>query len=148
MNDRKHLGMRSKILRQIVSCLIALGVLAIVAFFVLKPRVFLYHSKVVSNQNISGEVFESSDGIFIVRLDSGSQLTVQQTPPRVFLLTGSKMAGVCIGHFLVLPASAIGGLDLSRSEGFNRQVPVVKDGMITINDPMSQNGIISFPIEK
>ena len=148
MNGNKSTGDRNRLLRWIFGCLIVLGILVVAMLFVAKPRVFTYHSRLTSSQNIPGKVFGPSDGVFIVRLDSGSQLTLEQDPPRIFLLTDSKNPGFRIWHFLFLPASAIGGVDLSKSEGFNRQVPVIKDGMVIFNDPMNQSGVFSFPLKK
>ena len=129
--------------------LIFLGFLSVVFFIWFSPRVFSFYANVSAiNNDTSGKVFKSSDGIFVVRLDSGTQLTVQQNPPKVFLSPSSKMKGFSIDNFLVLPTSAIGGIDLSQSEGFSRQVPLIKDGMVILKDPMKQNGVFSFPLNK
>jgi hypothetical protein len=134
------------IFRRIAILLIALGIAIILAFLLWKPRVFTYHSKVFSKQNISGCVFKSPDGTFIINLDDGQQLIVQQDLQKVFLRTSSKEAGLRVGKYLFIGASAVNGLDLSKSESFSRQAPVVTNGTILIHDPKSQNGDLFFPI--
>ena len=124
----------------------ALTVVALIGvFFWYRPKVFSFHTEVspISN-NVSGEVFRSSDGIFLVRMISGSQLTVKTNPPRVFLSPRSMRSGFRIGDYLVIPAASVGGIDLSKSEGFDRQVPVIGEGRITLKDPKQQDGAFYF----
>ena len=110
------------------------------------PKIFTFHAKLSSPiPGVSGEVFQSSDGTFFVRIDSGSQLTVRQNPPHAFLFPSSKPTGFRIGRFLILPAHALGGIDLSHNEGFDHIVPTIANGKITLRDPMQQKGLFSFP---
>ena len=147
MYDRTKTNSRNSSLRRTILWFVVIAILAFSTVFFLRFRVFVFHADIVSNQNISGKVFKSSNGIFVVRLDSGSQLTVQQNPPKVFLLAHAKLSGFCVGRFLIIPKSAIDGIDLSQSESFNRQVPIVKDDMITLEDPLKKGGTFSFPLK-
>jgi hypothetical protein len=146
MNSKENVEPQNKIAKRILNGLIVVGVLVVAMFFLFRPHIFIFHANVSSNQNVSGKVFRSSDGFFFVKLDSGSQLTVQESPPKVFLSSSSKRKGLCIGRFLILPASAIGGIDLSKSEGFGQQVPIIKNGIVTMKDPLKQNSSFSFPL--
>jgi hypothetical protein len=110
------------------------------------PKVFSFHAKVSPlNSTVSGDVFKSSAGVFLVRLDSGSQMIVQGNPPKVFLSPSSKRKGFRIGRYLILSVADIGGVDLSKSESYDKQVPVIVDGKVTLRDPMQRDGSFSFP---
>ncbi|HEY1719451.1 MAG TPA: hypothetical protein VGH42_14320 [Verrucomicrobiae bacterium] len=146
MNSKVNAEPQSKIVKRILNGLIVVGVLVVVMLFLFRPHIFIFYANVSSNQNVSGKVFRSPDGFFFVKLDSGSQLTVQESPTKVFLSSSSKTKGFCIGRFLILPASAIGGIDLSKSEGFGQQVPIIKNGIVTAKDPLKQNSSFSFPL--
>src|SRR5438105_3433026 len=93
-----------------------------------RPRVLIFHARISSAHN-RAEVFRSADAAFFVQFDSGSQLTVRQNPPKVFLSNSTRKRGTLFGKYLVLPASALGGIDLSQNEGFNRQTPIITNGV-------------------
>jgi hypothetical protein len=124
------------------------SMVALICVFVLvwySLKIFSFHSNVSPiNGNISGEVFRSSDGVFLVRLDSGSQLIVRLSPPRVFLSQKSTRGGIQIGGYLIVPAASIDGVDLSKSESFSRQVPVISKGKIVLKDPLQRGGSFYF----
>lgn len=109
-------------------------------------RFFSFHANVSPVGGIvAGEVFRSSDGVFLVRLNSGSQLTVQTNPLRAFLSPKSSPSGFRLGDYLIVPAVSVGGVDLSKSESFDRLVPVVGEGKITLKDPMQRDSGFFFP---
>jgi len=131
---------------QLVVVLVVFLLVVVVSIAWYRPRFFSFYSNVSpAGGNVSGEVFKSSGGVFLVRLNSGSQLTVQANPPRVFLSPKSGPSGFRICNYLVVPAASLGGVDLSTSESFDKQVPVIGDGKIILKDPMQQGGEFSFP---
>lgn len=123
---------------------VALVAVSFLAWY--RPKVFSFYANVSPvSSNVSGQVFRSSGGVFLVRLNSGSQLTVEPNPPRVFLSPKSTPSGFRVGNYLVVPAASIGGVDLSKSESFGRQVPVIGDGKVTLKDPMQRDAVFYFP---
>jgi hypothetical protein len=136
--------------RHRIHIMVALTVILLVGVTFLawySPRVFSFHANVSPlGGKASGEVFGSSRGVFLVRLNSGAQLTVQTNPPVVFLSPISSPNGFRVGNYLIVPAISLGGVDLSKSESFNRQLPVISDGKVTLNDPKQRDGAFFFPI--
>lgn len=146
MNDQEQPKLRKAHRMQLMFVLTAVVLFGILFFGWYRPKAFSFYAKVSSvNNSVSGEVFKASDGIFLVRLDSGSQLTVQKSPPMVFLSPSSKRTGFRVGRYLILPTASVGGVDLSKSEGFDKQVPVIGGGRVILKDPMQRNGSFSFP---
>ena len=131
---------------QIVVALTVMLLVGVAFFAWYRPRVFSFHANVSPiGGNASGEVFGSSGGVFLVRLNSGSQLTVQTNPPGVFLSPTSSPCGFRVGNYLIVPAVSLGGVDLSKSESFDRQLPVISNGKVTLKDPKQRDGAFSFP---
>lgn len=149
MSEKRQLEPQKQVGKQYVVMLALTGFLAVVFLVWYQPCIFWFHANISAISGyVSGKVYKSSNGVFFVRLDSGSQLTVKQSPLKVFLSPSTKKKGFCISHFLVLPASAVGGIDLSQSESFSRQVPIIDNGTMKLKDPMQQNGLFSFPLAK
>lgn len=144
MNIKENANNVPKCLLQIVIYAIATSIISIAVLCIFRPHIFTFHANVSSELSISGKVFRSKDGIFFIKLDSGSQFVMQQKPLKLFLRPSSNNTGFCIGHLLILPASAIGGIDLGQSESFNRQVPIIQDGVVMLKDPLTQNGAFFF----
>jgi len=145
MNNQDHLKPKKRHCTRIV---VALSVMFLVGVFLAcyRPRVFSFHAYVSPiGGNASGEVFASSGGIFLVRLNSGSQLTVHTNPPGCFLSPKSSPSGFRVGDYLIVPAISLVGVDLSKSEGFDRQLPVMSNGKVTLKDPKQRDGEFSFP---
>jgi hypothetical protein len=118
-------------------------------FLFYQPTLFIFHANISSfNSDVTGKVFKSSDGIYFIQLNSGSQLSLQNNPLRVFLLPKSRQIGFRIGQYLIVSADAMNGVDLSKNEGFDKQVPIIDKNEIRLKDPMKQNGSFSFPISK
>jgi hypothetical protein len=146
MNDQEQPKPRKARRMQLMLALAIVVLLGVSLFGWYGPKVFSFHATVSPlNSTVSGDVFKSSDGVFLVRLDSGSQMTVQGNPPKVFLSPNSTRKGFRIGRYLILSAADIGGVDLSKSESFDKQVPVIGDGKVTLKDPMQRDGSFSFP---
>jgi hypothetical protein len=132
---------------QLIIAIIIVALLCVSFLVWYRPKVFSFHAKVSAiNDNVSGEVYQSSDGIFLVRLISGTQLTVETNPPSVFLSPSSTPKGIQFGRYLIVQSGDIGGVDLSKSESFDRQVPVIEKGKITLKDPLQLDSSFSFPI--
>jgi hypothetical protein len=146
MNNQDQPKPQKRHRTQVMVALAFLLLVGVALFTWYRPRVFSFHANVSPiSGNASGEVFASSGGVFLVMLNSGSQLTVQTNPPRVFLSPTASPSGFRIGNYLVVPAASVGGVDLSKSEGFNKQVPGIGDGKVTLKDPKQQDGSFSFP---
>ena len=149
MNNRKQPKPQKRERTQLMLVLAVVLIGGVACFAWYRLRFFSFHANVSpvapAVDNVSGEVFRSSGGVFLVRLNSGSQLTVQPNPPRVFLSPKSSPSGFRVGNYLVVPSTSVGGVDLSKSESFGRQVPVISGGKITLKDPMQRDGAFSFP---
>jgi hypothetical protein len=146
MNDLQKPDHRKKrcMMITLACAVVVLSVVVFVGWY--QPKVFTFYAKVSPvTSNVSGEVFKSSDGVFLVRLDSGSQLTVEVNPPKLFLSPSSKRKGIQVGRYLLLPSAGVGGVDLSKSEGFEKQAPVFGNGKITLKDPLQRDGLFFFP---
>lgn len=145
MNNQDQPKPQKRHRTQVMVALTVMLLVGVISFVWYRPRVFSFHANVSPiGGNVSGEVFGSSGGVFLVRLNSGSQLTVQTNPPRVFLSPTSSPNGFRVGNYLIVPAVSVGGVDLSRSESFDKQLPVIGDGKITLKDPKQRDGAFSF----
>lgn len=146
MNNQDQPKPQKRHRTQIMVALAVLLFVGVALFAWYRPRVFSFHANVSPiSGNASGEVFASSGGVFLVRLNSGAQLTVQTNPLGVFLLPTSSPSGFRVGNYLIVPAVSLGGVDLSKSEGFDKQLPVISDGKVTLKDPKQRDGAFSFP---
>lgn len=143
--DQPQVGKQYRLfIMAILSVIVFLGIAIFVWY---SPRVFSFYTNVFPiGGKASGDVFGSSGGVYLVRLNSGAQLTVQTNPLQVFLSPVSSQRGFRFGSFLIVPAASLGGVDLSRSESLNRQLPVISDGKVTLKDPKQRDGAFSFPI--
>lgn len=145
INQEQPKPQKRKRARLMIALLVFL-IASIFCFAWYRPKVFLFHANVSSvGGNVSGEVFRSSDGVFLVRLNSGSLLTVLANPLGAFISPVSSPRGFRVGNYLLVPAASVGGVDLSKSEGFDRQLPVSGEGKITLKDPRQRDGEFSFP---
>lgn len=127
---------------------IGIALAASVAVAWCRPKVFWLHTKVFcSDGAVGGEVFKSSSGVCLVRLNSGTQLSVTLNPAQAFLSSKSSPFAIRLGNMLIVPAKSIGGVDLGKCEGFERQVPLLVTGKIQLKDPIRPSGSFWFPIE-
>ena len=128
--------------------LIAAVLVAVVFVVWYRPALLAFHTQVQPSANTTGgQVFRSGTNLFLIRLDTGSQMTVDLAQNAVFLAPEkSRSRGLMLGKFLLLSKRDLRGVDLSIAEGFDRQVPNIVKGSVSLKDPMAPNSDFSFPL--
>ena len=113
-----------------------------------QPTFFVFHGPASDRAGkTAGAVFRRGAKLFLVQLETGSQLTVDLGAQTVFLSREKgRSAGLRLGRYLILSKRDIRGSDLSKAEGFDRQRPIVTQEAVTLRDPLTRNGEFSFAL--
>ena len=129
--------------------IVALSCLLVLALFasIYQPMVFRHHA-LLNGDKITGEVFRKSSDNFLVRLTSGIDLLVAPGERSARLLTGHRAAGgIRVGPWLICSGRKLHGVDLSVTEGFEKQVPEIQGNYVSLRDPTIPDGTFRFPLQ-
>jgi hypothetical protein len=127
--------------------IIVFTVIFVCSVIIYEPTIFKLHATIKDQGNgITGLAFKNGESLFLVNLSTGPQLTVDLREQKVYLASKIGASGFRFGKYLLLSKRQLRGIDLSVSEGFNRQRPVVEHGTLRFKDPLSPNGSVAFQL--
>ena len=136
-----------KIVHRLIPLSFCLCLAALLFYFSYSPRCYFFHSNISPVHGLaSGKVYKSAAGAFLVRLDSGQQLSIEPDLAKIRMRRTSIPVGLQIGPCLFVSQHDLAGVDLSNTEKLDRQWPVVKDGKILLTNPMSPGVSFTFPV--
>ena len=137
--------------RRKVWAIAALAAVAAIGYigWILQPSLAIEESQVLDHDNrVAGKVYRILGSDYLVELDSGAALLIDHSTIKLIPKSG-PVAGISVGRYKIVSKRSLVGVDLTNSESFNHQTPVIRDGRVFFFNPMTPGGgELSFPAKK
>jgi hypothetical protein len=85
--------------------------------------------------------------LFLVRLESGTQLLVDLDAKTIILSAKLNPSALAVGKYLLILKDRLKGIDLGTSEGFARQTIVIQNGRLILSDPRASGSEFTVSLE-